>query len=145
MALPFKFAWFCQKHAFFLGMTCWRALIEGRRPNPFRLWWILDQYLHCEGVGIGSWLEFLKNFFVWMTSKYSLDGLKWQFWSDQFLLTISTWNLANFLELWLIPLIFNVHNVLRNSQFSKKWQIILKNYQFFRICKRNRPLQNPHF
>ena len=30
---------------------------------------------------------------------------------------------ANPSELWPIPLIFNVHNVLRNGQFSKKWSI----------------------
>ena len=28
--------------------------------------------------------------------------------------------------MWPIPLIFNVHNVLRNDQVSKKWPILLK-------------------
>ena len=47
--MSFKSAVFCQKHAFFLGMPCRRAPIEGPRPNPFRFWGIHDQYLHSEG------------------------------------------------------------------------------------------------
>ena len=39
---------------------------------------------------------------------------------------------ANSSEFWLIPLIFNVHNVVRNGRFR-------------RIGKRNQPLQNCHF
>ena len=85
-----------------------------------------------------------QTWWVQILDTYRLNDKKWRYCHfNNFLLKY--WTLATSLELCLIPLIFNVHNVLRKGRFFKKWPILLKNSRFHGIGKRNRSLQNFHF